>query len=120
MKSILILISIIIALNGIYSQKSKISPLEKALNPNPNPNCKGDCRVLKKIQGIFPLRGEAKNIDTQLNFFNWKFFFVFSDHLSVYSASQNEPKVFFITNFELFLLLLFIYTGWKIGKPTRS
>ena len=70
------------------------SALEQALNPNPNPYCTGDCKVLKKLQAIFPLRGNERNIDTQLNYFNWKFFYVFSDHLSVYTAtSQTAPVV---------------------------
>ena len=73
------------------------SALEQALNPSPNPYCTGDCKVLKKLQAIFPLRGNERNIDTQLNYFNWKFFYVFSDHLSVYTAtSQTAPVVKFI------------------------
>ena len=90
MKLQLILFIILIL---ICTFKADPSAVDKALNPDPNPNCVGDCKVLKKVQAIFPLRGDEKNIDTQLNYFNWKFFFVFSDHLSVYSTTQSAPVV---------------------------
>lgn len=93
MKSIYILFFLVFIYYG--SCKSSAPSLEKALNPDSNPNCLGDCQALKKIQGIFPLRGDQKNIDTQLNLFNWKYFYIFSDHVSVYAASQKENAVVF-------------------------
>jgi len=95
---------------AIPTIRSDPSALEKALNPNANPYCTGDCKVLKKIQAIFQLRGAEKNIDTQLNFFNWKFFYVFSDHLSLYTSTQAAPVVSFQTN----LVLSYLLKGWKV------
>ena len=89
--SLFIIISLILTCH--LSNAEGPTSLEKALNPESNPYCLGDCKILKKLQAIFPLKGEEKNIDTQLNFFNWKYFYVFADHLSVYSASQTEPVV---------------------------
>lgn len=93
------ILSLLLLLLLRYSSCDGPSALEKALNPNPNPYCTGDCRVLKKMQSIFPLRGSERNIDTQLNFFNWKHIFVFSDHMSVYSASQKSEVLNFPNKF---------------------
>lgn len=72
---------------------SIVKSTANVLDSNPSPYCLNDCKVLKKIQGIFPLKGDEKELKTSLNSFNWKHFYVFSDHLSVYQASQTESIV---------------------------
>lgn len=73
------------------SLASNQNALEKILNVDDNPNCRGDCKTLKKVLSTFPLKGDEQALDSQLNFFNWKFFYVFSDHFSVYKATQTDP-----------------------------
>ena len=65
--------------------------LEKIFNVDENPHCRGDCKTLKKVLSVFPLTGDEQTTDSDLNFFNWKYFYVFADHLSVYRADQSEP-----------------------------
>ena len=70
-----------------------IDPVQEVLAKNDNPNCVGDCLLLKKVKAIFPLKGAERHLPSILNQFNWKFVAVYSDHMTVYDAPQTEPMV---------------------------
>lgn len=75
----------------LFSGLFRCQPAESSITP-----CEGDCKVKLKIMGIFPLRGEERHLNSPLNKFSWKWFYLYSDHMSIFKSSQKPPNVNFI------------------------
>lgn len=49
--------------------------------------CVDECKYFYKYRAIFPLDNDAK-IENDLLVFNWKFIYIYDDHLSVFKAKN--------------------------------
>jgi len=54
---------------------------------DPKSDCKGDCKYVHKVQSIFPLVStDDTAADSDLNKFNYKYVYLYDDHLSVFKS----------------------------------
>jgi hypothetical protein len=56
-------------------------------DPDPNNLCVDECKFFYKYKAIFPLDNNAK-IENDLLVFDFKFIYIYDDHLSVFKAKS--------------------------------